>query len=104
MVLGHTNKTTYLPEDIVVNRIIRINEVKSKTGDGANSTVYGRVESGTLPPPVKIGPRASGWVEAEIDSVIDARIAGKSEDEIRELVKVLIAKRQKIADEILSAA
>lgn len=87
-----------------MNRIMRINEVKSKTGDGANSTVYSRVENGTLPPPIKIGPRASGWVEAEIGLVIDARIAGKSEDEIRVLVKVLVAKRQQLSDEILNAA
>ena len=79
-----------------MNRIIRIKEVKSRSGNNASSTIYGRVEDGTLPPPIKIGPRASGWVESEIDSIIDARIEGKSEDEIRELVKNLITKRKKI--------
>lgn len=79
-----------------MNRIIRINEVKSKTGNKASSTLYGRVEDGTLPPPIKIGPRASGWIESEIDAVNAARIAEKSEDEIRELVISLISKRTEI--------
>jgi len=77
-------------------RIIRKKEVKSNTGNNADSTLYERVKNGTLPPPVKIGPRASGWVESEIDAVNAARIAGKSEDEIRELVKSLISKRTEI--------
>lgn len=87
-----------------VTRIIRKPELREKMGLGSNSTVYAHVEEGTLTPPIKIGLRASGWPENEADAINAARIAGKSEDEIRELVKVLIAKRQKIADEILTAA
>ena len=51
---------------------------------------------GTLPAPVKISARASGWIEHEIDSVIDARILGKTEEEIRALVRNLIARRKQI--------
>jgi len=36
-----------------------------------------------IPPPVSIGPRASGLPEHEIDVINAARIAGKSEEEIR---------------------
>jgi len=36
--------------------------------------------------------------------IIAARIAGKSEDEIRALVKELIVKRQEIANKILTEA
>jgi len=85
-------------------RIIRKPELKEKMGLGSNSTVYAHVEEGTLTPPVKIGLRASGWPENEADAINAARIAGKSDKEIRELVETLVAKRQQVADEILSVA
>lgn len=85
-------------------RILRITPLKEKMGFGSNSTVYAHVEDGVLTPPFKIGLRASGWPEHEADAINAARMAGKSNDEIRELVKTLTAKRQQIANEILSAA
>ncbi len=85
-------------------RIIRIKEVKARIGDIANSTLYARVADGTQVPPIKIGPRASGWIESEVDAVNAARVVEKSEDEIRELVKQLIAKRTEMANTILEVA
>ncbi len=85
-----------------VTRIIRKPELREKMGLGSNSTVYAHVEEGTLTPPVKIGLRASGWPEHEVDAINAARIAGQTNDEIRELVETLVAKRQQIADEILA--
>ena len=85
-------------------RFLRIDAIKEKMGFGSNSTVYAHVEAGSLTSPVKIGLRASGWPEHEADAINAARIAGKTEDEIRELVKILMAKRQQLADEILAAA
>lgn len=86
-----------------VTRIIRKPELKEKMGLGSNSTVYAHVEEGTLTPPVKIGLRASGWPENEADAINAARIAGKTDDEIKDLVRNLVAKRQLLADEILAA-
>ena len=83
-------------------RLIRIKEVSSKTGNG-KSSIYSQIEDALQVPPVKIGPRASAWVEYEVDAVNAARMAGKSDGEIRALVKTLTAKRQQIAHEILSA-
>lgn len=73
--------------------LVRASRVMGKTGLSARSSVYAQVSSGILPPPIKIGARASAWIEREIDAVIAARIAGKSQGEIRTLVKDLIAKR-----------
>lgn len=87
-----------------VMRIIRKPELKEKMGLGSNSTVYAHVEEGTLTPPIKIGLRASGWPEHEVNAINAARMAGQSNEEIRELVKTLVAKRQQLADEILSVA
>jgi len=63
-----------------------------KTGH-ARSTVYLMVERGLLPKAVKISERASAWPESEIDAINAARIAGKSEPEIRELVTSLERQR-----------
>ena len=57
------------------------------------STVYRDISRGLLPPPVRLGQRSSGWPDDEIAAIVDARIAGKSEEEIRELVKRLVAAR-----------
>lgn len=54
-------------------RIIRIKETKQKTGL-ARSTIYAGVKQGSFPHPVKLGVRAVGWVESEIDAWIAARV------------------------------
>lgn len=62
--------------------------------DLAQSTIYQHVSIGLLPKPVALGPRAVGWPADEIDQIINARVAGKSEDDIKLLVKNLTAARQ----------
>jgi prophage regulatory protein len=44
--------------------------------------------------PVQIGLRAVGWPDNEVDSLNEARIAGKSEVEIRALVVKLEVARK----------
>ena len=84
--------------------LIRIGPLKKKMGFAANSTVYDYVEKGLLTRPCKIGLRASAWPDHEADAINAARMADKTKDEIRELVKTLMEKRQQMANEILSAA
>lgn len=83
-------------------RILRITPLKEKMGLGSSSVVYAHVNQGLLTPPFKIGLRASGWPEHEANAINAARMAGQTNDEIRELVKTLIAKRQQLANEFLS--
>ena len=83
--------------------LMRLPKVEDKTGY-KKSMVYDLADKGLFPEPIKIGERAVAWIESEIDAIVAARIAGKSDDEIREIVKTLLAKRQQIANEILSAA
>jgi prophage regulatory protein len=74
-------------------KIIRLPAVLARTGLG-KSTLYQRVTQGLHSPPVKLGgARASGWPEHEVDALISARIAGRSNDEIRQLVTELVAAR-----------
>jgi prophage regulatory protein len=44
-----------------------------------------------------IGPLAKRWPDYEVDAINAARIAGTSDDEIRERVKSLHAKRMQVA-------
>lgn len=60
----------------------------------SRSTIYVHVASGLLTKPVALGARAVGWPISEIEALTAARIAGKSEVEIRQLVARLHAERR----------
>ena len=49
-------------------------EVEAKTGL-SRSTIYEKMKSGSFPKPVKLGPRAVGWLDAEIDAWLEERVA-----------------------------
>jgi len=59
----------------------------------SRSTVHLRVKQGLLTPPVKLGERCTVWPEHEISAINSARLAQRSNDEIRELVRQLQQKR-----------
>jgi len=73
-------------------RMLRIREVMLITGL-ARSTVWLCVKRGTLPTPVKIGIKSVAWSSLEIDQVVKARLAGFSEEAIKDLVKRLEGER-----------
>ena len=52
------------------------------------------ITQGLVPPPVPIGSRAVGWPAEELAALNAARIAGKTDDEIRALVARLEAARK----------
>lgn len=56
--------------------ILRLPAVLARTGL-ARATVYAHISRGSFPAPIKLGPRASGWVEAEVDGWVAARIAAR---------------------------
>jgi prophage regulatory protein len=74
-------------------RILRGPAVDDKTG-GSRSTRYNRIGEGLFSMAVRLGPRSVGWPEEEVDALNAARIAGKSDEEIRVLVKQLEAARK----------
>jgi prophage regulatory protein len=73
--------------------ILRCNQVKDRTGL-SRSTIYLRIQEGTFPKPVNLGARAVGWPSPEVSAINAARIAGKSDEEIRDLVTKLVAARK----------
>lgn len=75
---------------------LRLPAVMAQRGRGRAST-YNDVAHGLLTEPVKLGPAASGWPDFEVQAINRARMAGKSEDEIRALVSDLHVKRKAAA-------
>lgn len=84
--------------------IVRMPALKAKTGHASHASIYPAIHAGLFPKPVPIGLRAVGWPEDEVDAVIAARIAGKSDAEMRALVTALHGKRAAIADQYARAA
>lgn len=80
--------------------IIRIEACKAEAGYRSNASIYNNVRAGTWTDPVKIGERSSGWPDYEVKAICAARIAGQTDDEIRELVKRLHAKRTELLQAI----
>ena len=60
----------------MTNNILRLPDVKRKTGQ-SRSSIYDKVQRQEFPAPVKIGERAVGWVEAEVDAWVTARIEAR---------------------------
>ncbi len=73
--------------------IKRIGSVKCEIGHKSNASVYNQIKAGVLTRPVAIGARAVGWPDYEIEAIVKARIAGKSDDELRALVEQLHSQR-----------
>ena len=73
--------------------ILRLPAVKTETGI-SRSTHYLRITQGLFTKPVRLGPRAVGWPSCEVEAINAARIAGKSDAEIRALVVKLEAARK----------
>lgn len=73
--------------------ILRLPAVRSLCGY-SRSTIYLRIAQGLWPKPVSLGPRSVGWPEHEVAAVNAARIAGKSDQDIRVLVLKLQQERR----------
>lgn len=69
--------------------IIRLPSAKQETGHRSNALIYNAIREGLFSHGVAIGQRARGWPDYEVEVINAARIAGKSDAEIREPVKTL---------------
>ena len=69
----------------MTHTILRLPDVKAATGL-SRSTLYLRIAQGVFTHPVSLGGRAVGWPAHEVAALNAARIAGKPDAEIRELV------------------
>lgn len=69
----------------MINSILRLPAVRAASGY-PRSTLYLRVSQGLWTKAVRLGPRCVGWPEREVEAILQATIAGKSDAEIRKLV------------------
>lgn len=72
--------------------ILRRRQIEVETGY-SRSTLYLRIAQGLWTKQVSLGARAVGWPAAEVDALNAARIAGKTDTDIRALVLRLEAAR-----------
>ena len=76
--------------------ILRLPSVLKKRGR-SRSAHYLDIQEGLFTKPVSIGLRSVGWPENEVDAINAARIAGKTDSEIRMLVEQLETSRKALA-------
>lgn len=72
--------------------ILRRRQVEARSGY-SRSTIYLRIAEGLWTRGVSLGGRAVGWPAHEVEALLAARIAGRSEADIRALVARLEAAR-----------
>ena len=73
--------------------ILRMPAVKSESGL-SRSTLYLRISQGLWTRPVSLGSRAVGWPSDEVEALNAARIAGRTDEEVRALVQELEVARK----------
>jgi Predicted transcriptional regulator len=78
----------------VKNFLIRSKQVRAARGGRSNSSHWLDIQKGLWTRPIHTGPHSSVWPLEEVEALNAAYIAGKSRDEIKELVAQLHAKRQ----------
>ena len=64
--MQHTNSPTA--------PVLRLRDVESLTGR-KRSSIYEDMAAGRMPRSIKLGPRAVGWLRADIESWLAARVA-----------------------------
>jgi prophage regulatory protein len=57
-----------------MSKILRLRATKDWVGL-SRSTIYAMMKNGTFPTNISLGARSVGWLEADIQSWIDARIS-----------------------------
>jgi prophage regulatory protein len=77
-------------EHLIINRKA---EILKRIGI-SKSTLHVRIKQRLLPPAIPLGARSVGFLQHEIDAVLAAMVAGKSNQEIQSLVAELVAQRQ----------
>jgi prophage regulatory protein len=80
----------------MLQTIFRLPAVKFESGY-SRSTIYLRISQGLWTKQVSLGPRCVGWPREEVAALNAARIAGKTDAEIRALVVKLEAARKAAA-------
>jgi prophage regulatory protein len=79
----------------MTHTILRVPAVAAQSGY-SRSTIYLRISQDLWTKPISLGPRCVGWPASEVSALNAARIAGKTNEEIQQLVKQLEAARHAV--------
>lgn len=66
----------------MANAVLRLPIVKNRTGL-SRTTIYKRIADGTFPKPIKIGVRAVGWLESDIDAFIEGLVKNSRKEDVK---------------------
>jgi prophage regulatory protein len=70
----HVHTATPMTAEKPTIRMLRLPDVEAKTGL-SRETIFRGGREGWFPKSVKISPASNGWVEGEINTYLEARIA-----------------------------
>ena len=82
--------------------LVRSPDARAVFGNLPTSTWHEWIASGLMIPGVSIGARSVAYPHHELQAIAAARIAGKSDDEIKTLVQDLVKSRATLADKVAS--
>ena len=63
-----------IPRSGTTLQIIRLPQLKALTGL-SKTTLYDLIKKGEIPKPIKLGTRAVGWLQSDIETFIASRIS-----------------------------
>lgn len=78
--MGCSDMNTLSEQKPQTKRFLRRADVERATGF-SGATLYRLAALGRFPKPMKIGARASAWLESEVQAWVDARIAERDNGE-----------------------
>jgi len=77
----------------------RLPEAKQQFGFSSDEAFYDQIRRGLMPQGVNISTRAKAWPDFELDQVFNARVAGYTDDRLRQLVQQILAARHEMLPE-----
>jgi prophage regulatory protein len=83
-------------------RILRKTEVTQITGL-SNTTIYERKKAGLFPTSISLGGRAVGYLNHEVAALLAALAANYTDEEIKQLVKLMLEQRKQNASAFMTA-
>lgn len=75
-------------------QFLRLTDIKRIFGYRSDTSVYQAIKDGLCTNGILISQRSRGWPDSEIKTIAAARIQGKADEELRDLVTALHEKRK----------
>ena len=79
-----------------IMKILRLPAVLNQTGYRSPASIYKAVRDGTFPKQVRIGARSVGWPDDDVVAINNARVAGSTDAQLRQLVDSIHAARSEM--------